>query len=76
MYSDPKAVEMYSAKINKPVELLKESMQKFQPKEAMQSDHMADLDGAIARCGQAEILGQAADQGADRGIDPDSAAKK
>jgi NitT/TauT family transport system substrate-binding protein len=47
MYSDPKAVEMYSAKIHKPVELLKESMQKFQPKEALQSDHFADLDGAI-----------------------------
>src|SRR5690349_14637216 len=47
MYSDPKAVEMYAAKIHKPVELLKESMQKFQPKEALQSDHFADLDGAI-----------------------------
>jgi NitT/TauT family transport system substrate-binding protein len=47
MYSDPKAVEMYSAKIHKPVALLKESMQKFQPKEALQSDHFADLDGAI-----------------------------
>jgi NitT/TauT family transport system substrate-binding protein len=47
MYSDPKAVEMYSAKIHKPVELLKESMQKFQPKEALQSDTFADLDGAV-----------------------------
>lgn len=47
MYSDPKAVEMYSAKIHKPVALLKESMQKFQPKAALQSDHFADLDGAI-----------------------------
>ena len=47
MYSDPKAVEMYSAKIHQPVELLKESMDKFQPKEALQTDHFADLDGAI-----------------------------
>jgi len=47
MYSDPKAVEMYSAKIHKPVDLLKQSMEKFQPKEALQSDHFADLDGAI-----------------------------
>src|SRR5262249_16053146 len=30
MYSDPKAVEMYSAKIHRPVDLLKESMAKFQ----------------------------------------------
>ena len=48
MYSDPKAVEMYSKKINKPVALLKVSMEKFQPKETLQSDHFADLDGAIA----------------------------
>ena len=47
MYSDPKAVEMYSAKIHKPVALLKESMAKYQPKEALQTDHFADLDGAI-----------------------------
>ncbi len=32
MYSDPKAVEMYSEKMKRPVELLKESMDKFQPK--------------------------------------------
>jgi len=47
MYSDPKAVEMYSQKMHKPVELLKESMEKYQPKEALQSDHFADLEGAI-----------------------------
>ncbi len=48
MYSDPKAVEMYSAKIKRPVEMLKESMAKFQPKEALQSDEFKDLDGAVA----------------------------
>jgi len=47
MYSDPKAVEMYSAKIHRPVELLKDSMAKFQPKAALQTDKFADLDGAI-----------------------------
>src|SRR5579885_2687520 len=47
MYSDPKAVEMYAAKIHKPVDLLRTSMQQFHPKEALQSDHFADLDGAI-----------------------------
>ena len=47
MYSDPKAVEMYSKKMNQPVDVLKESMEKFQPKETMQTDKFADLDGAI-----------------------------
>ena len=47
MYSDPKAVEMYSVKIKRPIELLKESMAKFQPKEALQTDKFSDLDGAI-----------------------------
>ncbi len=47
MYSDPKAVEMYSAKVHQPVPLLKESMDKFQPKDTLQTDKFADLDGAI-----------------------------
>jgi NitT/TauT family transport system substrate-binding protein len=47
MYADPKAVEMYSVKMKLPIDLLKESMDKFQPKEALQSDKFADLDGAI-----------------------------
>jgi NitT/TauT family transport system substrate-binding protein len=48
MYADPKAVEMYSVKMKLPVDLLKESMDKFQPKETLQSDKFADLDGAVA----------------------------
>jgi len=48
MYSDPKAVEMYSVKMKRPVALLKESMDKFQPKEALQTDEFKDLDGANA----------------------------
>jgi len=47
MYDDPKAVEMYSKKINQPVDVLKESMEKFQPRETIQSDKFADLDGAV-----------------------------
>ncbi|MGH6727195.1 MAG: ABC transporter substrate-binding protein [Pseudolabrys sp.] len=47
MYSDPKAVEMYSKKIHRPVELLKESMEKFHPKKALQTEHFADLDGSV-----------------------------
>jgi NitT/TauT family transport system substrate-binding protein len=58
MYSDPKAVEMYSKKINRPVDLLKESMDKFQPKETMQTDKFADLDGAIADAVKLKFLEQ------------------
>ena len=47
MYADPKAVEMYSQKMKLPVALLKQSMDQFQPKETLQTDHFADLDGAI-----------------------------
>jgi NitT/TauT family transport system substrate-binding protein len=47
MYADPKAVEMYSKKINRPVDLLKESMDKFQPKPTLQTDQFADLEGAV-----------------------------
>src|SRR5471032_713663 len=46
MYSDPKAVEMYSEKMKLPVDLLKQSMQDFHPKAALQTDTMADLEGA------------------------------
>jgi NitT/TauT family transport system substrate-binding protein len=58
MYSDPKAVEMYSAKIHRPVDLLKESMAKFQPKDALQTDKFADLDGAIADAVKLKFLEQ------------------
>ena len=58
MYADPKAVEMYSVKIKRPIELLKESMDKFQPKETMQTDKFADLDGAIADAVKLKFLEQ------------------
>jgi NitT/TauT family transport system substrate-binding protein len=47
MYSDPKAIEMYSVKVKLPVELLKQSMDEFQPKATLQSDEFKDLDGAV-----------------------------
>jgi NitT/TauT family transport system substrate-binding protein len=58
MYSAPKAIEMYSKKLNQPVELLKESMDKFQPKETLQTDKFADLDGAIADAVKLKFLEQ------------------
>jgi NitT/TauT family transport system substrate-binding protein len=48
MYSDPKAIEMYAVKIKSDPALLKESIAQFHPKDTMQSDKMADLDGAVA----------------------------
>ena len=49
MYSDPKAITMYAAKIKMDDEaVLREAIRDFQPKETMQTDKMADLDGAIA----------------------------
>src|SRR3974390_3246655 len=47
MYADPKALEMYSKKVHQPVPLLKQSMELFQPKEALQSTEFKDLQGAI-----------------------------
>ena len=48
MYADPKALQMYSAKIKQPVEILQESLKEFHPKSTLQTDHMADLDAEIA----------------------------
>jgi NitT/TauT family transport system substrate-binding protein len=47
MYSDPKAMEMYAAKMKIPVDIVQQSAQDFQPKSALQSDHMADMDGIV-----------------------------
>lgn len=47
MYSDPKAIEMYAKKIHKPVDLIKDSVATYHPKEALQTDHFADLDGSV-----------------------------
>jgi NitT/TauT family transport system substrate-binding protein len=47
MYSNPEAVAMFSKKTGVAEDLVRHSMQEFQPKEALQTDQMADLDGAI-----------------------------
>ena len=47
MYSDPKAITMYAQKIKADEELIKGSIKEFHPKAAMQTDKMADLEGAI-----------------------------
>jgi NitT/TauT family transport system substrate-binding protein len=40
-------MEMYAAKMKIPVDIVKQSADDFQPKSALQSDHMADMDGIV-----------------------------
>jgi NitT/TauT family transport system substrate-binding protein len=47
MYSDPKATRMYAEKLKIPEALVVDSVKRFQPKEALQSEQMADIDGAV-----------------------------
>jgi NitT/TauT family transport system substrate-binding protein len=47
MYSDPKAIEMYAKKIDKPLELVKQTIGEFYPKDVLQTDHMADMPGIL-----------------------------
>jgi len=48
MYSDPKAVALYAQKLKVDEGLIKESIAEFHTKQAMQTDKMADLEGANA----------------------------
>ena len=45
MYADPAAIKMYAAKIKMSEDLITKSVKEFQPKEALQTDEMKDLDG-------------------------------
>jgi len=48
MYASPDAITMYAKKLKESDEaLLKKSISQFQPKDALQTDKMADLDGAV-----------------------------
>ena len=47
MYSDPKALELYAKKIDKPLELVKQTVAQFYPKEVLQTDKMADMPGIL-----------------------------
>ena len=47
MYTSPDAIKMYAKKMDMAEDLLKDSIAQFQPKDALQTDTMADLDGAI-----------------------------
>lgn len=56
MYADPKALQMYSEKVKQPVDILQESLKEFHPKSAMQTEQMADLDGAVKDAVQLKFL--------------------
>jgi NitT/TauT family transport system substrate-binding protein len=58
MYADPKAKQMYADKIKKPVELVNMTVEKFYPKSALQTEKMADLDGAVRDAVKLKFLEQ------------------
>jgi NitT/TauT family transport system substrate-binding protein len=47
MYADPKAIQMYAAKLQADEGLIKDSVNEFDPKPALQTDAMQDLDQAM-----------------------------
>ena len=47
MYSDPMAIELYARKIDKPADLVRDTIKTFYPKEALQTDSMADMPGIL-----------------------------
>jgi NitT/TauT family transport system substrate-binding protein len=47
MYSDPKAVELYAKKLDRPVELIRDMIKEFYPKDVLQTDRMADMPGIL-----------------------------
>jgi len=47
MYSDPKAVELYAKKLDRPVELIRDIIKEFYSKDVLQTDRMADMPGIL-----------------------------
>jgi NitT/TauT family transport system substrate-binding protein len=47
MYADPQAVEIYARKINKPADLIRDTIKTFYAKEALQTDHVDDMPGIV-----------------------------
>jgi NitT/TauT family transport system substrate-binding protein len=47
MYSDSAAIEQYAKKINRPASLVKNVILKFDPKSALQSDRMENIDASM-----------------------------
>jgi NitT/TauT family transport system substrate-binding protein len=47
MYSDPRAVEIYARSIDRPAELVRDTIKTFYAKEALQTDRMDDMPGIV-----------------------------
>ena len=47
MYNDPKALEMYAAKMKVPVDLVKKGLPDSHPRAAMQTERLSDVDGIM-----------------------------
>jgi NitT/TauT family transport system substrate-binding protein len=47
MYSDSRAVEMYARRIDRPADLIRDTIKTFYPKEALQTDRMDDMPGVV-----------------------------
>src|SRR5262245_56664828 len=47
MYSDPKAIEIYARRIDRPADLIRDTIKTFYPKEALQTDRMDDMPGIV-----------------------------
>jgi NitT/TauT family transport system substrate-binding protein len=47
MYSDPRAVELYAKKLDRPLDLITGMVSAFYPKDALQSDRMSDMPGIL-----------------------------
>jgi NitT/TauT family transport system substrate-binding protein len=47
MYSDAKAIDLYARKIDRPADLVRDTIKAFYPKEALQTDTMADMPGIL-----------------------------
>jgi NitT/TauT family transport system substrate-binding protein len=47
MYADPKAIELYARKIDRPVDIVRDTIREFYPKAALQTERMADMPGIL-----------------------------
>lgn len=47
MYTDPKALEMYAAKMKVPVDIIKKGLPESHPRAAMQAERLSDVDGIM-----------------------------
>jgi NitT/TauT family transport system substrate-binding protein len=58
LYSDPKAITMYAAKMKLDEKLIKESIAEFHPKSALQTDEVKELDGIQSAAVKLKFLDQ------------------